>query len=604
MAFLILLKSPGGATPGERIKLDSEPVVIGRDSEVCQLVIPNHAVSRRHAQVVLDNGQFYIEDLKSRNHTYLNNKEVTVRTPLKDDDRLKICDFLFRFQDETSARLDPIRQGGTAPVPLPPEMKREMAEPEVEEPDRSSTIETMGRVSPQHFLEVQPADRLRALLDISTALSKTLETDALLDRVGEIVFQVFKQSDRCFIIMVDEATGQLQPKVIKTRRPSSGNERFSRTIVKKCIESLQSFLIEDAASDANFNLSQSIADFRIRSVMCAPLATQDGKAVGVLQLDSQDNRTKKFNQDDLRLLIAVANQASTALENARLHEAMVTREKERQEVELAREVQRGFLPQSFPEVAGYEFYAHYGAAQLVGGDYYDFVTLPDGRVAVLLGDVAGKGVPAALLMAKLSAEGRYCVLTQPDAASAVRCLNDQLIQGGLMDRFVTLAAMILDPKTNTVSITNAGQMAPQIYRRDKGTLEDAIDNNFTGLPLGVMPGYEYEMASIELGPGDSIMVFSDGVSDAMNPTGKLFQMSGVVRAVQDDSALADATPTPKTLGQQVIRAVQAHANGRAQNDDIALVCFGRIDAGGGPNTSGPSTGAIPAGATQRPAAQG
>ena len=182
--------------------------------------------------------------------------------------------------------------------------------------------------------------------------------------------------------------------------------------MRKCLDELKSYLSEDASSDPDVNAAQSIAEFKIRSVMCVPLATPDGKPLGVIQLDSQD-RTKKFSQDDLKLLICVANQASIAIENARLHETILVQQKLEEENKAATKVQLGFLPQSFPILPGYEFFAHYTAARTVGGDYYDFIPLPDGQLAVLLGDVSGKGVPAALLMARLSGEARVSMLTQP-----------------------------------------------------------------------------------------------------------------------------------------------------------------------------------------------
>src|SRR5262249_42454264 len=157
---------------------------------------------------------------------------------------------------------------------------------------------------------------------------------------------------------------------------------------------------------------------------------------------------------------------------------------EQKEIELARKVQLGFLPQTLPDVAGYEFYSHYSPAQTVGGDYYDFVNLPGGRVAVVLGDVAGKGVPAALLVAKLSSEVRFCLLTVPNLAQAVCLLNEQMIHGGLGDRFVTLAIMVIDPVANVATIVNAGHMSPKLYRSSTGELSDAVSLDDTGVPIG------------------------------------------------------------------------------------------------------------------------
>jgi len=581
MPSLILLKSPEGVAANKHITLTTETQVIGRDAEKCQIVIPHHAVSREHARITYQDGQYYIEDgdgrgTRSRNHTYLNSKEVTdKRVPLKPDDRIKICDFLFQFRDERFQK----------PSQLPAHMQRAKAEEEDDGAGSMTTIEaTQGRGSAQKFLQAAPADRLRALLDISTGLSKSLELDQVLNQIADVLLATFKQADRCFVIQLDEG-GRLVPKVVKSRRAGHDDNRFSRTIVRKAIESMQSYLSEDASSDASLGAAASIAEFKIRSVMCVPLATAEGKALGAIQIDTQD-RVKKFVTDDLNLLTTVSNLASVAVEKARMHAAALENEKKQKEIELARTVQLGFLPQTLPAIAGYEFYSHYSPALTVGGDYYDFVPLPGGRLAVVLGDVAGKGVPAALLVAKLSSEVKFSFLTERNPAKAVSLLNDQMIRGGLQDRFVTLAALVLDPATHQVTVVNAGHINPLLYSACRGTLADAITTEQTGPPLGVLPEYDYEAVTVTLEPGDSLIVFTDGVTDAQNPAGVMFGAEGVLQALSpsDDALQADAS-RPRRLGERLVNTVRKHANGRAQPDDIAVVCFGRLEAGQGPNTA-------------------
>jgi len=574
MPSLVLRKSPGGA-PGETIALDGDMYVIGRDADTCQIVIPHHAVSRRHAQITRTNGQYFLEDLRSRNNTFLNNKQVTTRTALKPADRIKICDFLFEYQDER------IKE----PPPIPEWMKKEKEDEE--DPGGMTTIEATGsRVNAQNYLDTQSTDRLKALLAISTSLSRTLELDPLLEQITETLLKEFRQADRVFLILLDES-GKAIPKATKARRPGLDETRFSRTIVKKAVDSLKSYLSEDASSDASLGPAASIAEFRIRSVMCVPLVSPEGKALGAIQMDTQD-RAKKFQPDDLNLLTIVANLAAVAVEKANLLVAMLNREKERKEIELARAVQLGFLPQSFPEVAEYEFYSHYSPAQSIGGDYYDYIHLPNGRLAIVIGDVAGKGVPAALLVAKLSSEVRYCLLTEVEPAKAMQLLNDQMIRGGLGDRFVTLTTVILDPKKHTLAIVNAGHMAPRLLCAASGELSDAISNEKTGLPLGVMPEFEYESVALNLEPGDMLTIFTDGVTDSMNPAGELFGSEGVDRFMAPDDA-TEAIAFPKRVGERMVQAVRRHANGRPQNDDIALICFGRLPPGAGPSTAARGT---------------
>jgi phosphoserine phosphatase RsbU/P len=560
MASLILLKTPDGSATGERVQLGSGNVVIGRSPEDCQVVLPPNAVSRKHAQIIYAQGGYYLEDLGSRNKTFLNNKEVNGRTALKDGDGIKICDFLFCFRDEARGKAS-----------------RPRSEPDDEQDsNNTTTIEaTFQRLgNQQQFLDVQPADKLKAILRISTVLSKTLEVEKLLPQIADEMFELFRQADRCFVVEYDAEDNQLIPVVTKTRRTAQGNERFSRTIVRKCLESLQSYLSEDATADGTVGLAQSIAEFRIRSVMCVPLATQDNRPLGVIQLDSQD-RTKKFTQDDLKLLICVANYASFAIENARMHEELIEQNKLEEENRAATKVQRGFLPQRFPEVRGYEFYAHYLAARTVGGDYYDFIPMPDGRVAVLLGDVSGKGVPAALLMARVSGEARVCMLTQPDVATAITALNTQLLAANLEDRYLTLAATVLDPIEHRVTIVNAGHLAPVVYRRATRTFESCLPEETSGFPLGWVAGFKYESVTIDLEPGDSLILYTDGIIDAEADNGTRFGEEGIRKALV---APASETLTTRMIGERIIGAVRSHAANQPQFDDIALVCYGRADS--------------------------
>jgi len=245
------------------------------------------------------------------------------------------------------------------------------------------------------------------------------------------------------------------------------------------------------------------------------------------------------------------------------------------DLELARRVQRGFLPPGPPEIPGYESFAFYESAYEIGGDYYDFIPLPGQRIAVLLGDVAGKGVAAALLMAKLGADARFCMLTEPDPALAVSKLNAMMHvmeQSAIVNRFVTLVAAILDPANHTVTLVNAGHPPPLIYRRTTRSVSEAISNDVAGFPLGVVEGFEYASCLLSLDPGDSILAFTDGVTEAMDTKNVQLRTKGVRAAVR--GAVGEAH-SPRQLCERVVQVVKQFANGRSQQDDIALVGFGR-----------------------------
>jgi serine phosphatase RsbU (regulator of sigma subunit)/pSer/pThr/pTyr-binding forkhead associated (FHA) protein len=580
MPSLILIKAPGGNVGPQSFPLNfpngKRELVIGREKGKVDILVDDvtQQVSRKHAIVSTDGSQFFLENI-SRNGTLLNNRKIDNLgpQPLKPDDRVKICDFLFRFHDERT----------TSKPPLPVELTTALEDPlGGEETGETTTVQhTTSRAAAQQFLEVQPTERLRVLLDISTTLSRTLELDQLLPQIAETLFSVYKQADRCFVIQMDDA-GRLYARVVKARRANT-NDRFSKTIVRRCIETGEGYLSEDASSDQNLGAAQSIAEFRIRSVMCVPLITTDGKKIGALQLDTQDIG-KKFKEDDLKLLTIVANLAAIAVEKAQLVAALLVREKAQRDIELGRQVQLGFLPKGPPEVPGYEFFGFYQAAQTVGGDYYDYIHLPGGRIVVVLGDVAGKGVPAAMLMAKLSAEARYCFLTEPNPAKAVGSLNSQLVRGGIGDRFVTLAALVIDPTQHTLTIVNAGHLIPLRYCSRRRAIDPTVSDDRTGLPLGVMDGYDYDMETVPLNSGESITIFTDGVTDARNVAEETFEMAGVKNTLLEDAAIK-ADPRPRVIGERLAAAVRKHSTNAPQADDIALVCFGRVEA---PILSGPA----------------
>jgi serine phosphatase RsbU (regulator of sigma subunit) len=270
--------------------------------------------------------------------------------------------------------------------------------------------------------------------------------------------------------------------------------------------------------------------------------------------------------------MAVANIASIALECARLHEDLLARERLRRDVELARQVQLSFLPQREPQLPGYEFFAYYEPAQEVGGDYYGFIPLPpeQQRLAIMLGDVAGKGVPAALLMAKLSSDARFSLLSQANPAAAITVLNDLLYEHtSHMDRFVTLAATVLDASLHTLTVVNAGHPAPLIYRSATHQVEEATSEDAIGLPLGVTAGFTYRALEFPLQPGDCVLLYSDGLTDQMDKQNNQIQQKAIRTALQE------GIRSPQMLGERIVKNLKQHASGRGQQDDITLVCFGR-----------------------------
>jgi serine phosphatase RsbU (regulator of sigma subunit) len=552
MAALLIVK---GTNEGLRIPLEKDRLILGRSPD-CDVVIPAPSVSRQHARLLRLQDRWYLEDMQSRNGTTINHQPVQARMPVREGDRIRIADTVFVFHDTTPA---PAATLEACP-----------AEPEPGEADNLSSLGSTISYDRDLFQQIHSAETLRAILETSNRLSKALEMDVLLPKIGAGLFELFPQAERCFVVMTDALTGQLQPRLVKTRQPEEERTaRFSRTLARLCLENIEAILSENVSDDRRIPPSHSVIAAQIRSVMCAPLGTVEQRPFGVLQLDTREGG-RRFTRDDLKLLVGVANQVSIALENATHYESLLAREQFERDLELAAHVQRSLLPDEVPAVEGYEFFAHYASALEVGGDYYDFIPLPPQRLAVTLGDVAGKGMPAALLMAKLSSDARFGLLAEADPARAVARLNDLLFrQTRETDRFVTFLAAVLDPARHDVTLVSAGHMSPLLYRHADGTVCEVLPYDQVGVPLGIRRGEPYTAAPLALAPGDCLVLYTDGVSAALDLTPQSSPLDGIREVFRGDPV------SPARLGERLLKATERAAAGRSQVDDITIVCFGR-----------------------------
>jgi phosphoserine phosphatase RsbU/P len=560
---MAVLRAIQGSDPGALLPLERASVVLGRHPG-CDLVLESLSVSRQHAKIILNEGNYYLEDLNSRNGTYLNGKLVTRPQSLKDGDEIGICDLSFVFHPGTP---DANLTSSTLP--------RRTAEAQAtfiddEKPSAGSVVMTkvdLSTGSTGLSLQVNTEAKLKALLEISQNLSRALELSEVLPKLLDSLFKIFVQADRGFIVMKEQRTGKLVPKAVKCRNAEDTEIlRISRTIVNSVMESKQAILSADAASDTRFDMAESIVDFKIRSMMCAPLITGEGDALGVIQIDTNDRR-KWFNREDLDVLAGVACQAAFAVENAQLHDMAMREQAMRRELAVAHEVQRGFLPSESPQLPDYDFFEFYEPASALGGDYYDYVKMPGGRLAVVLGDVSGKGISASLLMAKLSAEARFCLISEATPAAAIGRLNRIFCGSGWEDRFVTLVLAVLDPSDNKVTLVNAGHMPP-ILRHRKNAVEP-LGEEISNLPLGVDHDTRYEQGVYPLSAGDSLTLYTDGITEAMNAAGDLYGQDRLMKQLASEVAGVNA------LGRQLLDDVKKFVGNRSQSDDMCLTCFGR-----------------------------
>ena len=567
---MAILKRVTGDPAGQLIELKGERTVIGRAPD-CEIVLDPNGVSRKHAEIRKVGNDFFLADLRSRNKTIVNDTEVKAGADhrLNTGDRINICDVEFIFY----------------PAGLPKDAPN---------PDRDIMVVTEGGEAGEdpnlHTLDasrssalasvVRPEIKLKAILEIARNLSSELRIDAVAPKILDSLMELFPQAERLFLVLVDPETKRLVRKAFKyrpnTKRglPFSGvvpddeiPMSISRSIVNHVLGQKKAVLSQDAGNDKNLPTSASIADLKIRSVMCVPLLTPDGQALGILQLDTSDRR--QFLQDDLDVLAAVAGFAAIAVQNASMHETLLERERLERDLKLAEQVQKRFLPQSVPTVEGFEFFAHYHPAYEVGGDYYDFVPLPQNRLAIALGDVSGKGVAAALMMAKFSGDTRYCVLTENAPGPAADELNTLLCAAGIDEKFITLSLSVLDPARRQLTLASAGHL-PILVRRADGRIEE-VGEEIAGFPLGIVPESDYQQTTVDLEPGDVVVVFSDGVTDARSPREELYDTRDNLRLRK---RVAESAGGAEAVGRAILQEIREFSAGHSQTDDITLICFG------------------------------
>jgi phosphoserine phosphatase RsbU/P len=566
MAFL---KRANGDTAGQVIELKPERIIIGRSPEHCHVVLDPNGVSRRHAEIYRKGEDFYLADLNSRNMTKVNNTKVIpgVDHHLAPGDRINICDVEFLFYPR-----------------LPAETAREPGDIMfVNEADSGDSphLHTLdaSRSSAMASL-VKPEVKLKAILEIARNLGSELKIDAVAPKILDSLMELFPQAERLFLVLVEPETKKLVRKAFRYRPSKRATfstnipadevpMSISRSIVNHVLLQKKAVLSQDASSDQNLPTSASIADLKIRSVMCVPLVTPDKEALGILQLDTSDR--KQFQQEDLDVLAAVACQAAIAIQNAAMHESLLERERVNRDLRLAEQVQKRFLPQTEPAIPGFEFFSHYDPAYEVGGDYYDFVTLPGNRLAIAVGDVSGKGVAAALMMAKFSGDTRYCILTENQPAPAADELNTLLFSAGIEEKFITLSLSVLDVGAQTLTLASAGHL-PVMVRRANGKVEE-IGEEIAGFPLGIIPEADYHQTEVKLYPGDVVAVFSDGVTDARNLREELYDSRDNRRLLRK---VAETTGGPEAVGRAILQDIREFSAGHVQVDDITLICFGPL----------------------------
>ena len=360
-------------------------------------------------------------------------------------------------------------------------------------------------------------DRLTLLYHLSQAFNSSLNLDEVLNRVMDEIIQA-TGAERGFV-MLREADGTLvfrTARGIDQRTINDPQFQISRSVVEIVAREGQPILSSDALQDALFSCRQSIQGLKLRSILCAPLKIQD-RVSGLVYVDNQ-LRAGIFTQSDLEMLTAIASSAAIAIENARLYQIAIEKGRLERELQVAREVQTSLLPRETPHVPGWEFAARWKPARQVSGDFYDFVNT-DGGLGIVIADVSDKGMPAALFMALSRSIIRASVCSARSPAEGIAQANRLICADSVNSMFVTLFYAELNPITGQLLYVNAGHNPPFLYRAGH---DDFTALSRTGMPLGLFKAIEFQQQAVKLEAGDFILLYTDGVSEAMDTDNRLF----------------------------------------------------------------------------------
>ena len=491
MVSLVTIKGPN---PGQRFALTGDSLLIGRQEDVA-IYLDSLAVSRQHARILRHGGEYFVEDMCSSNGTFVNGRRIGRPTPLTENDALQIGPYIMHL------RADPLATPSSPPLP-----------------DQIIRAQIGAAPSNHTLFNQNPAHKLQVVLEIAQHLGRTLEMEPLLGRLLEHLLRLFPQADRGMVLLGEADRLKVRAQRSRHKNETQGDYPYSRTIVRRALEEGVGLLSEDVADDANLVLSATMISLNLRSFLCVPLLGWENRRLGVIQLDCL-RPGHAFNANDLELLTALAIQVSTVLENAALHAERLREERLRQEVRLARDIQQSFLPADFElfDDGDPELFARVHPAREVSGDLYDFFRLPDGRLAFFLGDVSGKGMPAALFMIAVLTLIRHLAPSASSPGDLLQRLNRALTDDNPTALFVTLLHGIYDRRDGSMILSSGGHPSPLLRRSDGSITEVVLP---PGLLLGSIGEPRLSDTVLSVQPGETLILYTDGFTEAFAPDRK------------------------------------------------------------------------------------
>ncbi len=522
--------------------LEGDALTIGRSSRSA-VHLPDPTVSKEHAELIRQGGGWSVRDLGSRNGTRVNGVEVREPTALREGDVIEVGSVQLRLR---SAR------------PESPTVFSQSAG--LGSSVRLRAPEFLGRSSPP---SAESGRLVHLLAEAGRVLVLPRPLRETCDQILEFVERAVPATR--LVLLLREKPGDVPVQVAARQSGGSASQplQLSRAILATVLDECTAVVITDAATDPRFQASESIVALAVRSALAVPLFDNE-RVLGLLYADHRDPRVT-YSQEHLEVMTLLANMAAVKITNARLLETEQARMRMAQELATAARIQRGLLPAEPPALAGWTVDAFLESCYEVGGDLYDFHRRPDGTLVVIAGDVAGKGMGAALLMSSFLASARvlYEGCARPgELADRLGALVGRSADRG---RFVTGFIGFLDPASGHLRFVNAGHAPPCVVcEGGVRTLES------TGVPFGILPGASYAEGETTLGGGEMLALYSDGFLEAQRGD-EFFDDERLHAALSDGLAL----PRLEDARRLILDRVAEFQAGAPRGDDLTLVLMRR-----------------------------
>lgn len=408
-------------------------------------------------------------------------------------------------------------------------------------------------------------ERLRTVVEASKLINSSIEADDLFHSILTVA-RVELDVERGTLYFVDEQKQEIWSKVAGELETREIRLPIGKGLAGSVAASGEGIILHDAYADPRFDRSQDQkTGYRTRSMLCVPIRNRENRVVGVLQL--LNKRHGSFGPRDLEFLDSMSDHMAIAMENARLHIDIIEKKRMERELQLGQEIQNRLFPKPPSDIKGIELDARSIPCYEVGGDYYDFLELPDGDLGIAVGDVSGKGVAAALIMSSIQAALRVAAPLEPRIASLIARLNGLLFRMAGGRKYATFFFGRYNPVTGELRYVNAGHNPPFIL--SNGTLEPI---HSTGRPIGILPDASYEEGTVTLPKGATLFLYTDGLNEAATEDEEEYGMDRL-----RDLAQRSASGPFFDIAGKVIDEIHAFENGAHATDDKTVVVLRRMN---------------------------